>query len=251
MVSDIPQGSQASLEEANRDRAERSSYGGIGAAGYVSPDDEVQPGSFLSQPGEIAVINPPKNGMQDFRIAVAWDNVAVEESGGGILGRFIQRNVYNLGVDLDLGCLYRLKNGERGGLQAFGEKFGALNEPPYIALSRDERTGDKKGIDEMILVNGTQWQNMERILLYVYIYDGAKNWESVRPQVQVRVPGEKPMIVTLQTAKTEMAVCAVALIESVRGGIKLTSCLEYFPGHAEMDRAFGFGLEWEDGSKDE
>ncbi len=153
-------------------------------------------------------------------------------------------------MDLDLGCLYRLKNGLRGGLQAFGNQHGSLKEAPFIALGRDERTGDRDGIDELILVNGAHWADIERILVYVYIYDGARNWHAVRPQIQVRVPGEQPMIVTLNTRRSEMVVCAVATLENVRGGIKLTSCLEYFPGHSEMDRAFGFGLEWEAGSKD-
>lgn len=246
---DSPKGSQGSLEEANRDRAVRSRHGGMGAAGYISAEDSHQAGAFLSKAGEIAVINPPSGGMPKIEIAVAWDNVAVEKS-KGILSKFVKKKVLKKGVDLDLGCLYRLKNGLRGGMQAFGDEHGAWAKPPYIALSGDERTGDRAGPDENIIVNGQHWDEIERILLYVYIYDGARNWHAVRPQVQVRVPGEQPMIVTLNASKSEMAVCAVATIENVRGGIKLTSCLEYFPGHAEMDRAFGYGLEWETGSKD-
>ncbi len=248
-MADTPQGSQASLEEADRDRAVRSRHGGMGAAGYISANDASQASAFLSSPGEIAVINPPDAGLPNFEIAVAWDNVAVAES-KGILGKFIKKKVLKKGVDLDLGCLYRLQSGLRGGLQAFGNDHGALDQPPYISLSGDERTGDREGPDEVIHVNGAHWGKIDKILIYVYIYGGAKNWQSVRPQVQVRVPGEQPMIVTLSASKQELAVCAVATIENVRGGIKMTSCLEYFPGHAEMDRAFGFGLEWETGSKD-
>lgn len=248
MVDD-PSGSQASLLEANRDRSVRSAHGGLGAAGYISAADAHQASAFLSTPGEIAVINPPDAGLPNFEIAVAWDNVAVESS-KGILEKIIKKKVLKKGVDLDLGCLYRQTNGLRGGLQAFGDQHGALDKDPYIKLSSDERTGDRRGPDETVVINGAHWGDFERILIYVYIYDGARNWESVRPQIQVRVPGEQPMIVTLNASKKEMAVCAVAMLENVRGGIKMTSCLEYFPGHAEMDRAFGFGLEWETGSKD-
>lgn len=249
MVSDSNGGSKASIEEANRDRAVRSRYGGLGAAGYISEKDSSQASAFLSRPGETAIVNPPEGGLQDFQIAVAWDNIEVEEA-KGLIDRFFKKKVLKKGVDLDLGCLYRKKNGLRGGLQAFGEQHGALNESPFIALSSDERTGDREGPDETILINGAHWDEFERVLLYVYIYKGAENWEAVRPQVQVKVPGEQPMVVTLNASKTEMAVCAVAMLENVRGGIKLTSCLEYFPGHQSMDRAFGFGLEWEAGSKD-
>jgi len=242
------QGSQASLEEADRDRAQRSSHGGLGAVGYVSEADRHQSRAFLSSPGEVAVVDPPPGGLPHFQIAVAWDNVAVERAPGPI-SRFFRKKILHRGVDLDLGCLYKLKNGLRGGLQSFGEMHGSLESEPYIGLSHDERTGDKKGPDELIAVNGSHWDKIEEILIYVYIYDGARNWASVRPQVQVRVPGEQPMIVTLNTAKNRMPVCAVAGIESVRSGIRLTSYLEYFPGHAEMDRAFGYGLEWESGVK--
>ena len=248
MSAETPKGSQGSLEEANRDRVEKSRYGGLGAAGYISQYDESQPGTFLSKPGEIAVINPPDGGLPDFKIAVEWDNMKAEEAQGAI-AKFFQKKITKAGIDLDLGCLYKLKNGSRGGMQALGAMHGNLKEPPYIYLSRDERTGDREGPDETILINGAHWDDIEKVLIYIYIYEGARNWASVRPQVQVRVPGEEPMVVTLNARQKTMSVCAVAGIENIRGGIRMTSYLEYFPGHAEMDRAFGFGLSWEDGKK--
>lgn len=248
-MSDTAGGSQGSLLEANRERAEFSRYGGLGAAGYISPFDANQSSAFLSSPGETAIVNPPAGGVPDFHIGVAWDNVAVEQE-TSLIKRLFKKKIIKAGVDLDLGCLYEMKNGKRGGMQAFGEMHGALKTEPYIFLSGDERRGDRAGPDEIIEVNGTHWGDIDRILLYVYIYEGARNWASVKPQVQVCVPGEQPMVVTLHARKTEMSVCAVASLENVRGGIKMTSVLEYFPGHAEMDRAFGYGLEWESGKKD-
>ena len=57
------------------------------------------------------------------------------------------------------------------------------------------------------------------------------------------------MIVTPSTHHSELEICAIAEIENIRNGMKLTNHSEYFPGHAEMDRAFGYGLEWDDGEK--
>lgn len=250
MAGQPPQSSQSSILDADRDRAEKSRYGGLGAAGYISHHDGRQAGTFLTAPGEVAIVNPPAAGnLPNFDIGVAWDNVAVEEE-SGLIKRLFKKKVVKAGVDLDLGCLYQLRNGGRGGMQAFGKMHGALESEPWIFLTGDERTGDRDGPDETILVNGARWQEIERILIYVYIYEGARNWAAVQPQIQVRVPGEQPMVVTLNACRPEMSVCAVAGIESVRGGIKMTSYLEYFPGHAEMDRAFGFGLAWEEGRKD-
>lgn len=249
MAPNTPTSSQESLEEANRDRAEPSAHGGMGQAGYISDQDRHQAGAFLSSAGEVAIVNLPASGtLPNFNIAVAWDNIQVEQEENP-LKKLIKKEILHAGVDLDLGCLYKLKNGRRGGMQAFGDLHGALNEEPYIFLSGDERTGDRKGPDEIIMVNGAHWAQIDQILIYTYIYDGARDWGSVRPQIQVRVPGEQPMIVTLNARRPNMSVCAVAGLENVRGGIKMTSYLEYFPGHAEMDRAFGFGLEWESGGK--
>jgi tellurite resistance protein TerA len=249
MAESPTQTSQDSILDANRERIERSKYGGLGAAGYISQFDDKQHGTFLTKPGETAVVNPPPGGLPNFNIGVAWDNVAVERE-TSLFKRFFKKNILKAGVDLDLGCLYELRNGSRGAMQAFGAQHGALESEPYIFLSGDERHGDLGGPDETILVNGAHWNEIERILIYVYIYEGARNWAAVKPQIQVRVPGEDAMVVTLNARRSEMSVCAVAGIESLRGGIKLTSYLEYFPGHAEMDRAFGYGLQWESGSKD-
>ncbi len=245
-MADIQPASQSALLDAERDRARKSTHGGLGAGGYVQ--DSAGSSGFLAHPGEIAVIDVPAGGLPNFEIAVAWDNVAAQAE-HNLLKKLVKKSTH-AGIDLDLGCLYKLKNAARGGLQAFGNVHGSLETEPYIALSADERTGDREGPDETIWLNGAHWSDMEQVLIYVYIYDGAKNWASVRPQVQVRVPGLPPVVVTLATSRNELPVCAVASIDNVRGGIKLTSHLEYFPGHAEMDRAFGFGLEWESGSKD-
>ncbi len=243
-----PPNSQGSLAEANRDRAEMSDHGGMGAAGYISPNDASQAGSFLSAHGDVAVVDVPAAGfLPDFRIGVAWDNVSAEDT--NLLKKILKKDILKMGVDLDLGCLYKLKNGSKGGMQALGNIRGSYENEPYISLSRDERTGDKDGQDETILVNGAHWKDIEQILIYVYIYEGAEKWADIHPQIQVRVPGEQPMIVTLNARVKKMTVCAVAGLENVRGGIKMTNYLEYFPGHIEMDRAFGFGLVWEDGEK--
>lgn len=241
--------SRDSITEASRWRAEASKHGGIGAAGWLGPYDADQPADFLSAPGETAIVNQPEGGLPDFDIGMAWDNVAVEQA-SGIFAKFFKKTIQRKGIDMDIGCLYILKDGTRGAVQAFGDTNGAFDAPPYLFLDGDERTGDKDGRDEVIHLNGQHWEEIEKILVYTYIYKGADSFADVKPQVQLRVPGEKPVVVSLNARKSELDLCAVASIENIRGGIRLTTHLEYYPGHAEMDRAFGFGLYWEDGKKD-
>jgi tellurite resistance protein TerA len=241
-----------SIAEADRWRAEKSRYGGMGAAGYIDPHDGNHPADFLTQPGETAIVNPPAAGLPDFKIGVAWDVLPAPRVAQGFFEKLFRRRPpgFERGkVDLDVGCLYQLKDGTRGAIQAFGDMYGKIDSPPYLHLSGDERTGESAGEDEIITVSGAHWGQIQKIVIYVYIYGGADSWHDVAPQIQVRVPGERPMVVTLRGRKDELDVCAVAGLENVRGGIKMTSYLEYYPGHAEMDRAHGFGLDWTDGAK--
>ena len=243
------QGSKASLMEASRARARVSGHGSSkGAAGFISHLDEDQTSSFLSRPGETAIVNQPEGGLPDFEIGIHWDNVHLKGE-TSMFGRFFKKRIQHKGVDLDLGCLFRMKDGNAGAIQAFGGTYGAFDKPPYLRLSGDERTGDTEGEDEMIRLNGRHWEEIDQILVYTYIYSGAESFEDVKPQVQLRVPGEKPIVVSLHARRAELDICAVATIENIRGGIKLTTHLEYYPGHSEMDRAFGYGLEWEQGRK--
>lgn len=243
--------SRDSIAEATRWRVERSAHGGIGAAGWISPYDADQPADFLSSPGETAIVNPPENGLPDFEIGLSWDTIEVEKT-PSFWDKIFKRapKAKQAGVDMDLGCLYALKDGTRGGIQAFGETHGAFDEPPYLFLDGDERTGERDGRDEMIHLNGAHWDKIDKVLVYTYIYKGVDSFSDVKPQVQLLVPHQKPVVVSLNSRKGEMDLCAVATIENVRGGIRLTTHLEYYPGHAEMDRAFGFGLQWEQGKKD-
>lgn len=243
--------SQDSIAEASRYRAKFSGHGNAkGAAGYISDTDD-DTYSFLGATGQLEIFNPQPGGYQKIRIGAAWRNKLVEES--GFLGKIFKK-VRKIGVDLDLGCLYELNDGTRGCLQAFGKTYGAYNAPPYIKLSGDDRTGDDHddddGEDEILRINGQKWPEIKRMLVYLYIYGGVNNWAEIQPQLQVRVPNEKPMIVTLHTYKSELPICAVAGLENVRGGIRLKNYTEYYPGHAELDRAFGYGLDWTDGKKD-
>lgn len=236
-----------SLTEANRDRAKFSGHGdALGAAGVKQESCDPDSSTHLRKSGECLAITPGEGGFKYILVGAAWENIAAKKSG---FFSKAAKKALKIGVDLDVGCLYELQDGTRGAVQAFGEKFGDFDQPPYMALSGDERTGEAKGYDEYVQINGAHWDKIKRILVYFYIYSGAPNWAEINPKIILDVPGEEDLVVTLETHNDALAVCAVGGLENVRNGIKLTNYTEYFPGHAEMDRAFGFGLEWADGKK--
>lgn len=236
-----------SLTEATRSRAEFSGHGNAkGAAGY-RPDNEEHVENLLNGFGETLIVQKHEHGFQDIVIGASWDNIKVEQS--GFFGKLLKKATKQ-GIDIDLGCLYEMQDGTRGCLQAFGDMFGNYDSAPFIHLSGDERTGDKEGDDEGMHINGTQWDQIKRMVVYVYIYSGGDfNWEAIRPKITIRIPGEQPLVITPAIKKNHLPVCAVAGIENDRGAIKFTNFGEYFPGHAELDRAYGFGLQWDDGHK--
>ncbi len=242
-----PSDSQSSLAEASRYRAKFSGHGNSkGAAGKRVISFDPENALRLSVPGQNIAINVSKAGFEDFTIGAKWDQATMRRR--DILGSLLKLNkTYD--IDLDIGCLYELQDGQRGAIQAFGEKWGAYDTAPFIKLSGDEREGDEEGFDEYLTVNGQHWPDIKRILVYLYIYDGASNWAQINPHVYVDVPGEDDLAVTLSDHDNVLDLCAIGLLENVRGSIKLTNISEYFPGHEEMDRAFGFGIEWAQGHK--
>lgn len=241
--------SQESLSKATKSIASFSGHdAALGAAGYRMSSDHPDNCDFLEEPGQSIAVNVQHKNFKSIMIGAAWDSRIVQDA--GFMGKWFGKTK-KINVDLDIGCLYEMKDGTRGCIQAFGKKFGDYHSAPFMALSGDERTGDADGHDEYILVNGDHWDKVERILVYIYIYAGAARWSEITPQVVVDVPGENDLYVTLKAHNDDLQLCAIGELHNVRNGIKLTNRTEYFAGHEEMDRAFGYGLAWADGVKDE
>lgn len=162
----------------------------------------------------------------------------------GFFSRFTNR-----GIDLDLACLFELKNGNIGAVQALGNHFGALDYEPYIALDGDDRTG-AVAAGETIRVNGKFADKIRRILIYTFIYQGAANWEEAKGVVTVNCPGSPELIVRMDEYGSKKHTCAIALLENVGGTFSVEKVVEFFDDSEQMDRAFDWGLRWTVGRKD-
>lgn len=155
----------------------------------------------------------------------------------------------NKGIDLDLACLYELKDGSIGAVQALGNHFGDLNRPPYVALDGDDRTG-AVAAGETIRVNGKFTDKIRRILIYTFIYSGAANWEEAKGVVTVNCPGSPELIVRMDDYGSRKHTCAIALLENVGGTFSVEKVVDFFDDSEQMDRAFDWGLRWTVGRKD-
>lgn len=243
-----PENSSDSLANASRSTDKYSAHGNSqGAAGVVDNAAFASQDS-LDKSGESGLIMPPEGGFQSIHIGLSWNNIIVEKA-GGLLG--LLKKATKQGVDLDLGCFFELTDGTRGILQPFGNLYGDYNKIPYIQLSGDERTGDSEGDDEFLKINGQKWPEIKRVLVYTYIYQGSKDWSQIKPSATINMHSDiAPIKITPQLKTSQMTVCALVTLENVKNALKIKAHGEYFTSQASMDRAFGFGLEWQDGAKD-
>ncbi|MFC1409975.1 Tellurium resistance [Streptacidiphilus sp. N1-12] len=151
-------------------------------------------------------------------------------------------------VDLDLGCMYELADGTKGVVQPLGEFFGDLQHAPYIKLSRDDRTGAPSG--EMMYIDLGKKDEFKRILIFVYIYDETPAFDRAHALVTLFLPGGPPIEVKLDKRAPQARSCAVALIENKDGNLMVSREVKYVYGfQAELDRLYGFGLQWQRGYK--
>jgi len=151
-------------------------------------------------------------------------------------------------IDLDLGCLYELKDGSKGAVQALGDSFGSLNYPPFIALDGDDRSGAST-FGENLRVNGKMVPYIRRILVYTFIYEGAANWKSADGVVTVKCPGSPEIIVHMDEYGSKQKMCAIAMLENVNDTLTVEKIVRFFDGHRYMEQAFYWGLDWVPGRK--
>ncbi len=152
-------------------------------------------------------------------------------------------------IDLDLGCLYELKNGRKGCVQALGNAFGNLDAAPYIALDGDDRSGAAAN-GENLRVNGGKIAEIKKILIYTFIYEGVANWKSADGIVTLRCPGSQDLIVRMDEYSSNQKMCAIAMLENQNNQtFTVEKLIRFFDGHEPMDRAFGWGMRWTAGRK--
>ena len=153
------------------------------------------------------------------------------------------------GIDLDLCCLYEMKNGNIGAIQALGRLFGNLNQEPYIELDGDDRTGSVAA-GETIRVNGKFIGKLRRILIYTFIYSGAANWAEAQGVVTVKCPNNPELIVRMDEYGSKLKNCAIALLEiDDNNNLSVEKVVRFFRDSKEMDDAFHWGLKWTVGFK--
>ncbi|WP_412028704.1 TerD family protein [Deinococcus yunweiensis] len=186
----------------------------------------------LDKQGQSARISLSKSGGADpIRVNLNWDR------GGGFM---------RASADLDLGCMYMLKDGDAGVIQALGGNFGSERFAPYILLDKDDRTGSANDGENLVI---TRPDLIQAVLIFAFIYEGTSDFTRVNGRIVMKDPRGNEITVQLSNPDGRRKFCAIATIENEGGDIRVTKEERYFMGHKDCDEHFGFGFNWTAGSK--
>lgn len=197
----------------------------------------------LQKGQKVSLKKNASKGLGEILVNLNWNSTPVNK------GFFASLFGGNSGIDLDLGCLYELKNGRKGTVQALGNAFGSLTSEPYISLDGDDRTG-ASAAGENLRINGDRIADIKRILVYTFIYEGVANWQQADATVTIKYPGAEDLVVKMDSYNTQNKMCALALLENVNDEtFSVEKIVQFYPGHQAMDQAFHWGLRWVAGKK--
>ena len=152
----------------------------------------------------------------------------------------------NTAPDLDLGCMFRLKDGNIGVIQPLGNNFGSQHQLPYILLDKDDRTGSSATGENLTIYRP---ELIDFLMIFAMIYEGAKDFTTVNGRVTVTDLKGNEVFIKLDAPDPRYAFCAVCSFTNTGGSLDLRKDELYFAGHRDADRHFGFGFHWTRGSK--
>jgi tellurite resistance protein TerA len=153
-------------------------------------------------------------------------------------------------VDLDLACLWEFTDGSKGVVQALGNAFNApYHGAPIVRLDGDDRSGSASGGENMF-IDLSRVDEIRRILVFTFIYEGVPNWASADGVVMLHPASGPEIEVRLDEPDPSSPTCAIAMLENRGGDLVVRREVRYIRGgQADVDAAYGWGMEWARGRK--
>jgi tellurite resistance protein TerA len=184
------------------------------------------------------------------RVNLSWQVRKQFQGWGAKLGRAVAMHG---DLDLDLCALYELSDGRKGVVQALGNAFGALNQPPFIHLDGDDRTGGTPG--ENLTVNLDHLQHIRRVVIFVTIYEGARSFADLDATVTLQPQHGAAIDFSLGECTVPSTVCALALITNTGSDLVVQREARFLvpqrgvSPQRTVDQAYGWGMNWTPGRK--
>lgn len=196
----------------------------------------------------------------EITINLNWTQEKKETKSTGFLGTLKNLFSGSSGIDLDLGCFYELRNGNKmviDGIQFAHGKGGNRNQStnqgrytgePWIWHSGDDRSGAGEG--ENIFLNPQGISDLKRMTIYCFIYEGVANWSQTNAIASIKVPGNPDIVVEMGNQVSNKMMCALAEINfDGSEGITVKKLLTFHNGHSDCDSQYQWGMRWTTGSK--
>ncbi|ONK15792.1 TerD family protein [Streptomyces sp. MP131-18] len=204
---------------------------------------------------ESPAISLAKQGATSGRMHVNlnWEQRTPQKQAGGGWRDRLSRAMSG-GLDLDLCALFELTDGRKGVVQALGNAFGSLSQPPYIHLDGDDRTG-AVARGENLTVNLDHARELKRVVIFVTIYSGASSFQNISATVTLTPEQGAPIEFHLDECTVASPVCALALLTNERGDLVVHREARYLipdrgvSPQRTVDAAYGFGMQWTPGRK--
>lgn len=207
------------------------------AAPTPTPPPAVSAPVNLKKQGDSHKINLSKNSGQ-IHVNLNWHSgLAVKK---GLFGS------NNGAIDLDLACMYRLKDGTQGVIQALGNAFGAKDRAPYILLDHDDRTGTNTNGENMWFKKP---ELIDFAVVFAYIYEGTPNWKNTGASVTLKQQDAPDIMIQIDSANSRDRFCVIASLTGTSGQLVIRREERFFAGHMQVDQAYGFGFRWKAGRK--
>ncbi|MFH9554772.1 TerD family protein [Streptomyces globisporus] len=185
------------------------------------------------------------------RVNLNWEVRKQFKGWGAKLGRAVAMHA---DLDLDLCALYELTDGRKGVVQSLGNAFGSLNQPPFIHLDGDDRTG-ALSTGENMTINLDHKNQLRRVLIFVTIYEGARSFADLHATVTLQPQNGAAVDFSLDECTVPSTVCALALITNTGGDLTVQREARYLvpdrgvSPQRTVDAAYGWGMNWTPGRK--
>ncbi|WP_274555198.1 TerD family protein [Streptomyces spiramyceticus] len=185
------------------------------------------------------------------RVNLNWEVRKQFKGWGAKLGRAV---AMHSDLDLDLCALYELTDGRKGVVQALGNAFGSLHQPPYIHLDGDDRTG-AVSTGENLTINLDHKDKLRRVIIFVAVYEGARSFADLHATVTLQPQHGAPIDFSLDECTVPSTVASLALITNEDGDLTVRREARYLvpergvSPQRTIDYAYGWGMNWTPGRK--
>lgn len=198
-------------------------------------------------PPEPVVEEAPSLNLSKIELTKSKPSISLTKgssAAGGVMSANLNWRANQLGKvkDLDLAVMWESKSGQKGVIQALGGNFGRLDQLPYVALDDDDRTGAKTD-GETIRINLDRFDQVKRILVFAYGYDGTPDWSAAGAVVTVQPTSGPPIEMVLESGVGRSV--ALVMVSNENGEVKVERLNHFVDGtHEQIDQAYGWGMRW-------